>query len=275
VTAWLRVTGFNLFFYAYTFGVAMSLWALARFSTRARMQRLCQSWGRTVRVAVRLFLKGRIEVRGLEKVPREGRVLLVSKHQSELDIVMLAALFPTVSAVAMEELKRYPFFGPILEGLDVVMVAVDSGPQGRTRQVVEGAERIFAQGRPMVIYPEGELMKLGARERYRRGAGHIYTLCGATAVPIAKSLGVIWPQRQWRKTIGRRGAIEILDPIPPGLDLDTFMAEIERRIEDATMALVREHADAEELAAAEARFARRVNNHDTVPERPGPERTAS
>ena len=258
----LRITLFNLFFYAFTFVVALGLWVLAKVSTQARMQRLAQMWGRTVRGAVRLILDGRIEVRGLENVPTDRPVMLVAKHQSELDIVMLAALFPNASAVAMDELRRYPFFGPVLEALDVVLVAVDRGRQGRTRQAVEGARRIFAAGRPMAMYPEGELMKLGARERYRRGAGHIYVELGPTVVPVAKSLGAIWPQRRWRKCLHRTGAIEFLEPIEPGLDLDTFMAEIERRIETATMALIREHADGEDLAEAERRYAMGHNNFD-------------
>ncbi|GMG81424.1 1-acyl-sn-glycerol-3-phosphate acyltransferase [Paralimibaculum aggregatum] len=257
----LRVLGFNLFFYGYTFATAFSLYVLAKLSTRERMQGRIRRWGRTVRRALRLFLGSRVEVRGLENLPETGGRLLVSKHQSELDIVMIAELFPDASAVAMAELKRYPFFGPILDKLGVVMVAVDSGPQGRTAQVVEGARRVIAEeARPMIIYPEGELMALGARERYRRGAGHIYAALGVPAYPVAASLGAIWPQRRWAKNVGRVGAIEFLPPVAPGLALEPFMAEVQERIETATMALIREHAGAEELAAAEDRFARGLNN---------------
>jgi 1-acyl-sn-glycerol-3-phosphate acyltransferase len=155
----------------------------------------------------------------------------------------------------MAELERYPFFGTILRALDQVLVAVDEGPQGRTEQVVEGARRIVAEGRPMVIYPEGTLMDLGAKERYRRGAGHIYTALGCKALPVAVSLGVIWPKRDWRKFTGVTGAIEFLPPIEPGLDLENFMAEVEDRIETGTMRLVREHAPPERVARAEGRQA--------------------
>lgn len=263
--AWVRITAFNLFFYAFTFCVALSIWALARLGvTRVRLVPVLRGWGRGVRGAVALLLGGRIEVRGLENLPRDRPVLIVSKHQSELDIVMAGVLFPDVSAIAMAELKRYPFFATILRALDIVEVAVDQGPQGRTEQVVEGTRRIMANGRSMLVYPEGTLMKLGARERYRRGAGHIYTRLDVTAVPVAVSLGAIWPQRRWRKNIGRTGAIAFLEPIAPGLDIESFMAEIETRIETATMELIREHADGEDLAAAEARFAAGVNNEGEV-----------
>ena len=93
--------------------------------------------------------------------------------------------------------------------LDIVLVAIENGPQGRTQQTIEGAKRMKAAGRSMVIYPEAELMKLGAKERYRRGAGHLYQAMGVEAVPMAESLGVIWPRREWRKYSGATGIIEL------------------------------------------------------------------
>jgi 1-acyl-sn-glycerol-3-phosphate acyltransferase len=256
----MRVLIFNVFFYGYTFCVAGTCWVLARTSTQAAMHRVLRHWGRTMRRAVELLLGARIEVRGWERLP-EGGALIAAKHQSELDVVLLGELMPHTGAVAMQELTRYPFFGPILERLDLVLVAVDQGPQGRTQQVVEGARRIRAQGRPLIVYPEGELMKLGARERYRKGIGHIYTTLGEPVYPVAKSLGVIWPQRRWRKNTGVTGAMEVLEPIPPGLPLEAFMEELERRIEEGSMRLIREHAPEAERAAAERRHAAGVNNH--------------
>jgi len=248
----MRATIFNLFFYGFSFGVALSLFIAAKLSTQARMRRIANFWGRTVRGAVRVILGSRVEVRGTEHIP-EKPFMMVSKHASELDIVMLAVLFPDTSAVAMAELSRYPFFGPILRKLDVVSVAVDAGPQGRTDQVVEGAARMFEQGRPLAIYPEGELMMIGARERYRRGAAHIYTRLGPRTVPVANSLGVVWPQRRWSKPTGQVGAIEFLPPVAPGLSFDAFQQEIERRIEEGTMRLIREHATPAMIEEAESR----------------------
>ncbi|MCL5777747.1 1-acyl-sn-glycerol-3-phosphate acyltransferase [Limibaculum sp. FT325] len=258
----MRPVVFNLFFYGYTFWIALRIWTLAGLGRpKERLWPLIRHWGETVLRAVDVILRSRVEVRGLDRLPGEGPVFMVSKHQSELDIVLLAALFPNAGAVAMQELERYPFFGRILHALDLVLVAVDQGPQGRTEQTVEGARRIITQGRPMVIYPEGTLMELGAKERYRRGAAHIYRALDCHAVPVALSLGVIWPRRDWRKRTGVQGVIEFLEPVPPGLDPETFMAEIERRIEIRTIELIRESAPPEVLARAEDRFARGANNH--------------
>ena len=258
----MRSALFNILFYAFSLVIALILWVMTRVSTRDRMWDLLGFWGRGVLWLVRAILGGRIEIRGRAHLKPDRSQLIVAKHQSELDVVMLAVLFRHISAVAMAELTKYPFFGSFLRALDIILVAVDSGPQGRTEQVIAGGKRIAAEGRSMVIYPEGELMKLGAKERYRHGAYHLYAAMGVEAVPVAVSMGVIWPRRDWTKRIGQTGVIEYLEPIPPGLDRETFMAEIERRIETRTMELIRECAPPAVLAEAEARHSRAATNHD-------------
>jgi 1-acyl-sn-glycerol-3-phosphate acyltransferase len=256
----VRSTVFNLLFYPFTLVVALLCWVLAHLSTRRAMWRVLRAWGRGTVWLVTHVLGSRIEVRGWEHVDLTRPQLFVAKHQSELDIVLLGALMQDISAVAMQELTRVPFFGAILRKLDVVLIAVEQGPQGRTERAIEGGRRMKAEGRSMIVFPEGELMKLGAKERYRRGAGHIYQAMGVEAVPVAMSLGVIWPQRRWRKYPGVTGAIEFMAPIPPGLDFDSFMAEVERRIETRTMELIEEHASGERLAEARDRYRRGANN---------------
>lgn len=251
----MRSLAFNLVFYPFTFLSAMAAWAVAKLGSVEALRALVAWWTRRVRGLVRVILGGRIEVRGVDRLPADGPQLIVSKHQSELDAIMFFSLFPAIGAIVMRELERYPFVGEIVRRLDYVTVSVSAGPQGRTQQVVEGAARVLEQGRPVLIYPEGTLMSLGAKERYRAGAWRIYAAAGCRVTPVALSLGAIWPRRDWRKTPRRRGALEFLAPIEPGLPQAEFMALVEERIETATMALIREHAGGAELAAAERRWA--------------------
>ncbi len=257
----IRSTLFNILFYGFTFLIAMICWVIAKLGlSRNVLWYVLRFWGLGTVWLVHMILWSRIEIRGRQHLDISRPQVIVSKHQSELDIVMLGALMWDVSAVAMEELTRLPFFGTILKKMEVVTIAVDSGPQGRTQQAIDGAMRIRAQDRSMIIYPEGELMKLGAKERYRGGAGHIYEAMQVEAVPVAVSLGVIWPQRQWRKNWGKVGAIEFMEPIQPGMEFEPFMAEIEQRIETRTMALIEEHASGSVLEDARDRFRRGANN---------------
>ena len=259
---WLRVQAFNLWFFVFAFVCALGAWVPARLGWPGGTRAVLAWWTRRVRGAVRVILRGTIELRGAERLPPGGPGLIVSKHQSELDAILFFALYPDLGAVVMAELARYPFVGRILAALDMIAVAVDSGPQGRTAAVIAGAQRLRGQGRPVLIYPEGTLMSLGAKERYRTGVFRIYQALGEPVTPAALSLGTIWPRREWTKHVGQTGAVEFLDPLPPGLDEATFMAEIEMRIEAATMALIREHAGGAVLAAAEERHARGAANDD-------------
>lgn len=260
----IRSTIFSVWFYGFSFLVAMTCWLVALVSTRTAMWYVLRFWGKSVVFMLRVVLNAKMEVRGTEHLKPGKAQLIVSKHQSEMDIVMLGAAMWDVTAVAMLELTKLPFFGTILKKIDAVTIAIEQGPQGRTQQAVDGARRIRDQNRKLVIYPEGELMKLGAKERYKSGVGRIYEGMDVEVVPVAVSHGVIWPQRSWRKYPNTRGVFELMEPIPPGLSFDEFMARIEETIETRTMELIEECAEGDVLEAARDRYARGVNNHDKV-----------
>jgi 1-acyl-sn-glycerol-3-phosphate acyltransferase len=58
-------------------------------------------------------------------------------------------------------------------------------------------------------------------------------------VPIALNSGVFWPRRKFLRYPGTI-VLEVLDPIPPGLDKDTFAARVQQDIETATARLIAE-----------------------------------
>ena len=62
---------------------------------------------------------------------------------------------------------------------------------------------------------------------------------GVPCVPIALNSGLFWPRRSLRRFPGTVVA-EILDPIAPGLDKDTFFARLQNDIEAATARLIAE-----------------------------------
>jgi 1-acyl-sn-glycerol-3-phosphate acyltransferase len=62
---------------------------------------------------------------------------------------------------------------------------------------------------------------------------------GVPCVPIALNSGLFWPRRSLRRFPGTVVA-EILDPIGPGLDKDTFFARLQNDIEAATARLIAE-----------------------------------
>ena len=257
----MRSRLFNLFFVCSTTLVVTTGYVASFFVSQKFMRHWLVAFGRWGLWGARNILKAKIEVRGRENLPTDHPPLIAAKHQSELDVLITVTEFPNMTTVAMKGLEKIPFFGRIIRRLGYIIVDLAS-PQNKTDQVIEGARLAHREGRPVVIYPEGTLMALGAKERYRGGIWHIYNDLGVSVTPVAMSLGTIWPRREKVKNVGRTGAYEYLPPIPPGLDKDSFMAKLEEVIETNTMRLIEEHANTSELAAARDRFARGVGNED-------------
>ena len=261
----MRSIVFNLLFYSMTLIYASVFCVVGVVSGPNTVRALLRRHARATLWLTRRILGARIEIRGREQFSESAPPqLIVCKHQSELDPFLLFQHYPEVAAIAMEELSRYPLIGPVIRKLGYILVSVEGARRRQLRDVIKGSKRVAGEGRPILIYPEGELMRVGSRERYKTGVFHIYQSTGYAATPVALCSGLVWPQRKWKKHPRQTAVLEYLEPIPPGLDRDTFMAEIERRIEDGTMALIREHGEPDIVAIAEERHAKGLTNDDAV-----------
>jgi len=241
----MRHIAFNLSFYLFTLVMAAVSVPVSLVAGDGTVRAMFSGWARGTVWLVRHVLGARVEIRGREHIA-ERPALLVSKHQSELDVALMAALFPDYGAIAMRELDDYPLVGGIVRKLGHIKVTVEGERRNQLPEVLDGARRVHAEGRPILIYPEGILMHPGRKSRYRGGVWHIYSELGVPATPVALSLGLAWPRREWRKH-ATPVAMEFLDPIPPGLPKQEFMALLEARIEGASNALIREQAPVERL----------------------------
>ena len=68
---------------------------------------------------------------------------------------------------------------------------------------------------------------------------HLYAEIGVPCVPVALNSGLFWPRRTFLRYPGTI-VVELLDPIPPGLSKEEFMARVQAEIERATARLVAE-----------------------------------
>ncbi len=120
------------------------------------------------------------------------------------------------------------------------MIPVDRGA-GKTALsgMTGGVRRALAEGRQIIIFPEGTRRPAGAEPKYKFGVAHIYAEAGVPCVPIALNSGLFWPRRRFLRFPGTV-RVEVLDPIPPGADRDTFFARLRDTIETATARLIAE-----------------------------------
>ena len=118
------------------------------------------------------------------------------------------------------------------------MVPIDRGAGATAlKAMVRRAREVVAERRPIVIFPEGTRTAVGAKRPYHPGVAALYTQLGLPVVPVAVNSGLFWPRRRFLKRPGRI-IVEVLPPLPPGLDRKAFIAELQSRIEMATERLV-------------------------------------
>jgi 1-acyl-sn-glycerol-3-phosphate acyltransferase len=101
------------------------------------------------------------------------------------------------------------------------------------------ARQELARGCQLVIFPEGTRRPPGAEPIYKPGIAFLYSQTNVPCVPIALNSGLFWPRRSLRRRPGTI-LVEVLLPIPPGLDRKVFFARLQNVMEEATAKLIQE-----------------------------------
>jgi 1-acyl-sn-glycerol-3-phosphate acyltransferase len=227
---------FNVLFYLNTI-VHMLLAMPTMALPRQVLMRLVRSWGRVSLWLLKVTCGIKVEWRGLEKLPK-GPFIAASKHQSVWETFALTTIIKEPTFILKRELMWIPLFGWCIWKSD--MIPIDRGARAKALPaMIASAKARLAQGRQIIIFPEGTRRAPGAEPLYKSGAAYLYEECGATCVPIALNSGLFWPRRQVRRRPGTV-IVEILDPIPPGLPRAECLARMQAAIEPATARLVEE-----------------------------------
>jgi 1-acyl-sn-glycerol-3-phosphate acyltransferase len=201
------------------------------------MRWVARFWMQGLQAVLRLVVGLSYEVRGRERLPA-GPAIIASKHQSAWETLIFHVLVPDLAVGLKYELTRIPVFGWYL--MRGGAIRIDRGGAARAlRSLVEGARDRAARGVSILIFPEGTRRAPEDPPDYKPGVAALYTALDLPVVPVALNSGLFWSRRSFMKRPGRI-TVEFLEPIPPGLDRRTFMAELQRRIETATARLVAE-----------------------------------
>ncbi len=218
---------------AYTLAACVAALAPGRGATgwiiRRYVRRMVQ--------AMRLLAGIRIQYRGEDRLPAGG-FIIASKHQSWGDGFATYDRFEDLAFVTGDHLEKFPLLGTVLRKLGAIVVNNCGGREAREALKTRAADA-HAEGRRILIYPEGNLARTGEKFRYRSGVWHMYRDFNMPVVPLATNLGLFWPRDAYRKHAGT-ATLEFLDPIPTGLPKNEFLARLEAAVEDRTAELIAE-----------------------------------
>lgn len=213
-------------------GVLFLPWAL--FSARGA-RAACKTYCVWVRFTARVLCGLRTELRG--EVPT-GEVLIASKHQSFLDIILIFSVVPAGKFIMKRELMYAPVIGQY--ALKIGCIPVERGKRGQAiAKMLRDVEQGSAEPGQLIIYPQGSRIAPGVRAPFKVGAALLYEQTGQTCVPAATNVGLFWPRKGILRKPGL-AVVEFLPPIAPGLSREDFLKRLEHDVETASNALMLE-----------------------------------
>ena len=134
----------------------------------------------------------RVQVRGLDNIPRKPCILLV-KHQSAWETLWTQTLVTPQATLVKRELLNIPFWGWAFAM--VRPIAIDrSAPRAALRRFVEEGRDRLERGMYVTLFPEGTRLPPGAQGRFQRGGAALAVATGTPIVVIAHNAGRHWPR---------------------------------------------------------------------------------
>jgi 1-acyl-sn-glycerol-3-phosphate acyltransferase len=227
---------FNAMFYLNLVFLLIVEMAALLISRRAVIA-VARFWARSSLWMLRVICNIDVAWKGIEKIP-PGAVIVGAKHQSFWETFALLTLFPDPTFIVKRELMWIPMFGWCLWRGG--MIPVDRGAGKPAMTVMNARARgQLEDGRQIIIFPEGTRRPPRAEPKYKYGIAYVYAEGAAPCLPIALNSGLFWPRRRFMRYPGTI-RVEILDPIPPGLEREAFFARLQHDIESATARLLAE-----------------------------------
>jgi long-chain acyl-CoA synthetase len=158
-----------------------------------------------------------LQVEGLEKLPTDRPVIISSNHQSFLDPVVLASIFPwplfrKAFAVGTSEIFGSGFMRRLARWIRVVVVDPDVNLIPAMRAAAFG----LRHGCSLVLYPEGERSMDGTPKIFRKGAAILSIHMQVPIVPVAiDGFYEAWPRGKYFFQKPTRLRMKFGDPIYP------------------------------------------------------------
>jgi 1-acyl-sn-glycerol-3-phosphate acyltransferase len=231
----LRSLLFNILFYLTTF-LQMVFQAPVYFAvSRKKAWFVPNNWSRLNNWMLRVICGTAVEFKGIENVP-DGPCIIAAKHQSSWDTFVFLPYLKDPVLILKRILMRIPLFGQFVAKMDMIAIDRASKDEAR-RQVNAGANRAKADGRQILIYPEGTRRSPGEEPAYKQGVAMIYEATELPVIPVAHNAGMFWPRRKFMRYPGKM-TVEFLPQIPAGLPRDEMFKRLISELEARCDALL-------------------------------------
>jgi len=160
----------------------------------------------------------------------EGPFIVAAKHQSMWETIALITYVRFPSFILKRSLFYIPLVGNYLKKMG--MLWVDRTATRNLPSLLSQAKTAVAEGRTVVIFPEGRRTALGEAPPLKSGVWYVAQHLKVPVVPVRHNAGRFWPRRSWVKTAGTVD-VHIGAPIDPAQHTrKSFMAALHAALND-------------------------------------------
>jgi fatty-acyl-CoA synthase len=189
--------------------------------------------GRVGRAAARVLARlggARLEIEGLERLPRDGAIVIASNHASYVDVpILMSALPRDVRFVAKKEVLGWPLIGPFVRKAGHLPVDRFDAQQGVAD--TSPIDDTLAEGLAVLFFPEGTFTATVGLRPFRLGAFKAAAERGVPVVPVALQGTRRWLATWWAPRPGRV-RIWIGEPVRPQGEGWHALVELRDRVAD-------------------------------------------
>lgn len=168
----------------------------------------------------------KIRIKGREKAIRGTTYVIISNHQSILDILLLNCLRYKYKWVSKIENSKVPVIGWYLKMADYIIV--DRGNDESKTEMLEKSYNTLKKGISIMIFPEGTRSLNNQIGFFKRGAFQLALEANVPVLPVLiDGTGGILPKHGYHFGSGYQIKIKVLDPVYPssfGTDIPENLA---------------------------------------------------
>ncbi len=195
----LRSVMFNLFFFVSTFLLSVPA-AIVSLVAPQQIMGWARFWAKLQIGAARMICGIHVQVTGWENLPPPP-VVIASRHESTYDVLFWIAMLPAACFVVKRELVRIPLFGQCIRAAGMISVDREAGGAAM-RALLRGGDSAKAEGRHIVIFPEGTRVDSNRRLPLRPGVAALASRTGLKVIPVLTDSGRYWGRLAFRKLPG-------------------------------------------------------------------------
>lgn len=190
---------------------------------------IARFWAKIVLYSLKLICGIDIKIIGKHNIPKEGNIIIVSKHQSALETIAYLTILDDPIFILKKELTKIPLYGRFLKKMQAIEIDRSTGASA-LKTIIRKVKELSKLNRPFIIFPEGTRSFIGEKLIYQPGIAALYDLKIAHIIPVAINTGLYWSKDGGKKP--GTCIIEFLPAINQNLSREDFMKNLQSTIEN-------------------------------------------